>query len=79
MSSAPNSHLPASSGAGRDQAAWYIVAVAAMSFVLAILLAMSIRSAIAHDHVYAGLMLIIGPLLLLSIIVNARRILRAIP
>jgi hypothetical protein len=79
MSSAPNSNPATSSGSDRNQAAWYIVAVATMSFVLAILLTLAIRNAIAHDYVYAALMLVIGPLLLLSIIVNARRVLRAIP
>jgi hypothetical protein len=47
--------------------------------VFAICLMQAHRYAIAHDYVYAGLMLVIGPLLLLAIVVNARRILRAIP
>jgi hypothetical protein len=68
-----------SSGPDRNQAACYIVAVAMMSFVFAICLTQAIRNAIAHDYVYAALMLVLGPLLLLAIIVNARRILRAIP
>ena len=50
-----------------------------MSFLLAMLLMPAIRNAMAHDSVYAALLLVVGPLLLVAIIVNARRILRAIP
>lgn len=79
MSSASNGNLAAPSGLDRHQAGWYIVALAAMSFVLAICLMLAIRTAIAHDYVYAALTLVVGPLLVLAIVVNARRVLRAIP
>ena len=79
MSYARNGNLAASSGSDRNQAGWYIVAVATMSFVLAICTMLAIRTALAHDYVYAALMLVVGPLLALAIVVNARRILRAIP
>ena len=68
-----------SCGSDRNQAAWHIVAVAMMSFLLAMLLMPAIRNAMAHDYVYAALMLVVGPMLLVAIVVNARRILRAIP
>lgn len=79
MSSAPDSNPAISSVSNRTQAAWRIVSVATSSFVLAISLMMAIRNVMAHDYVYAGFMLIVGPIILLAIILNARRILRAIP
>ena len=68
-----------SSGSDGNRAAWHIVAVVMMSFLLAMLLTPAIRNAMAHDYVYAALMLVVGPMLLLAIVVDARRILRAIP
>jgi hypothetical protein len=64
--------LAASSGSDGNQAAWHIVAVAMMSFLLAMLLMPAVRNAMAHDSVYAALLLVVGPFLLVAIIVNAR-------
>jgi hypothetical protein len=67
-----------SSASPRDTAVGGIIAVASMSFLAGIFLMTGVQKLVQHDPIYIGAFLLI-PCLVFAAVLNARRILSAVP
>jgi hypothetical protein len=63
----------------RDRAIWTIIAVAISSFSVGILLICALQRSLAHDGSRTWLLALLIPLCLLSVVINACRVVRALP
>jgi hypothetical protein len=63
----------------RDRVIWSIISVASASFALGILFLCAVQRSLAHDETYSRLLFLLIPLCLLSVVVNTRRVIKALP
>ncbi len=66
------------SNATREEVIWRIIAVAGVSFALGILSMLALERSMVHDQVYATGLLLLAPICALGVVINTRRILKAI-
>ena len=63
----------------RDRAIWTVISVAISSFAVGILLICALQRSLAHDNSYAWLLSFLIPFCLLSVVINTRRVIKALP